>query len=226
MGNPDAGRRGRNPAGTDSSGEGTRSARKRRLIVEAATTAFLRNGYLGTSMDEVAALAAVSKHTVYSHFADKQRLFIDIILATSDQVIGELVQAATSALPDSDDVEKNLGRLARQLITAICHPQVLRLRRLIIGEAERFPELGRTYWERGFERGLATLADKLQRLAERGLLRLDDPQLAAHQFAGMVLWVPVNRVMFLGEAGSLTPAEVDRYAAAGARAFLDAYGRA
>src|SRR5919197_1929079 len=208
MGNPDADRRGRNPAGTDSSGEGTRSARKRRLIVEAATTAFLRNGYLGTSMDEVAALAAVSKHTVYSHFADKQRLFIDIILATSDQVIGELVQAATSALPDSDEVETNLRRLARQLITAICHPQVLRLRRLIIGEAERFPELGRTYWERGFERGLATLADKLQRLPERGLLRLHDPQLAANQFAGMVLWVPVNRVMFLGEAGSLTPAEV------------------
>ncbi|HEU4398282.1 MAG TPA: TetR/AcrR family transcriptional regulator [Actinomycetota bacterium] len=226
MGNRDAGRRSKHPAGTDSSEGDTRSARKRRVIMEAATTAFLRNGYLGTSMDEIAALAAVSKQTVYKHFADKQRLFTDIILATSDQVVGELVQTATLALQDTDDVEKDLRELARQLITAICQPQVLRLRRLIIGEADRFPELGRTYWERGFERGLATLADKLQRLAERGLLHLDDPQLAAHQFAGMILWVPVNRVMFCGEAAPLTPAEIDRYADAGARTFLKAYGRA
>lgn len=80
----------------------------------------------------------------------------------------------------------------RRLIAATCQPEVLRLRRLVIGEAARFPELGRTYWERGFERGLATLADQLRRLADRGLLQLEDPQLAAHQFAGMVLWVPVN----------------------------------
>ena len=138
--------------------QGSRSARKRQLIMEAATTAFLRNGYLGTSMDEIAALASVSKQTVYKHFADKQRLFTDIILATSDQVVGELVEHAASALPQTGDVEKDLGQLARQLIAAICQPEVLRLRRL----------------------------------ADRGLLQLEDPQLAAHQLAGMVLWVPVN----------------------------------
>src|SRR5438477_89804 len=52
-----------------------RSTRKRRAIVEAATAAFLRDGYRGTSMDEVAAKAGVSKQTVYKHFADKERLF-------------------------------------------------------------------------------------------------------------------------------------------------------
>lgn len=109
--------------------------------MEAATTAFLRNGYLGTSMDEIAALTSVSKQTVYRHFADKQRLFTDIILATSDQVVGELVEHAAGALPETGDVEKDLGQLARQLIAATCQPEVLRLRRLVIGEAARFPEL-------------------------------------------------------------------------------------
>ena len=53
----------------------SRSARKRRAIVEAATTLFLENGYRGTSMDQIAAVARVSKQTVYKHFSDKEALF-------------------------------------------------------------------------------------------------------------------------------------------------------
>ena len=60
-----------------------RSARKRRAILDAATTTFLSKGYLGTSMDEIAALAQVSKQTVYKHFADKQSLFTEIVTGTS-----------------------------------------------------------------------------------------------------------------------------------------------
>ena len=50
-----------------------RSARKRRAIMEAATALFLRDGYRRTSMDQVAADAAVSKQTVYKQFADKEQ---------------------------------------------------------------------------------------------------------------------------------------------------------
>ena len=67
-------------------GEGTpggRSARKRRAIMEAATASFLRDGYRNTSMDQVAADAAVSKQTVYKHFADKQQLFREIVLGVT-----------------------------------------------------------------------------------------------------------------------------------------------
>ena len=55
------------------------SVRKRRAILAAAATVFLQKGYLGTSMDEVAALASVSKQTVYKHFSDKERLFAEIV---------------------------------------------------------------------------------------------------------------------------------------------------
>src|SRR6478672_1234307 len=73
-----------------------RSARKRRAIVDAATTAFLRGGYLGTSMDEIAAAAGVSKQTVYKHFADKKRLFSEIVTSMVDEVSDPVHELVTS----------------------------------------------------------------------------------------------------------------------------------
>ena len=88
----------------------SRSARKRRAILEAATEAFLRNGFRGTSMDEIAAGAAVSKQTVYKHFADKQRLFEEIVVGTVDAA-SDPVQAEVRNLQDSGDLEADLRDL-------------------------------------------------------------------------------------------------------------------
>ena len=67
---------GKEPVGHE---ESNRSARKRQAILDAATDVFLRDGYLGTNMDEIAALSEVSKQTVYKHFASKEALFIEIV---------------------------------------------------------------------------------------------------------------------------------------------------
>jgi TetR/AcrR family transcriptional regulator, mexJK operon transcriptional repressor len=202
----------------------SRSARKRKAIIEAATEVFYQKGYLGTSMDEVAALAAVSKQTVYKHFADKQRLFGEIVLRTTDE-IDTLFSQAALALRDTADLDKDLSALAHRFTVWLMQPDVLRLRRLIIAEASRFPELGRTWYERGFQKVLATLAATLAHLTERGLLRVDDPMIAANQLMGMILWIPVNRVMFCGDDERFSEAELKRYADAGARTFLAAHRR-
>src|ERR1700691_1816365 len=74
-------------AGTQARHDGeTRTARKRRAILGAATTLFLRDGYQATSMDQIAAAAAVSKQTVYKQFADKQSLFREIVADTVAEV--------------------------------------------------------------------------------------------------------------------------------------------
>src|SRR5262245_55949051 len=101
--------------------EEPRSVRKRRAIMDAATTAFLRNGYVGTSMDEVAALAAVSKQTVYKHFADKERLFSEIVVSTVDEA-GDRVHAEVLALADSGDVDADLRDLARRQLALVMRP--------------------------------------------------------------------------------------------------------
>src|SRR5690348_1340504 len=136
----------------------SRSARKRKLILDAATAAFLSRGYDGTSMDDVAALATVSKPTVYKHFADKERLFYEIVLATADPM-RELVDLIADAFRDTHDLEHSLRAFARQFLQALMRADVLRLRRLVIANAERFPEMGRAWYSHGFERALAALAD-------------------------------------------------------------------
>ncbi|MFC8342259.1 TetR/AcrR family transcriptional regulator [Streptomyces sp. NPDC057280] len=199
-----------------------RSALKRQAILEAATTVFLSKGYPGTSMDEVAALASVSKQTVYKNFTDKQRLFTEIIHGGLDR-IDELFSNVTGSLADTQDLEKDLTALARQFVTILTQPRLLQLRRLVIAEADRFPELGRTYYERGPERVHALLAESFARLADRKLLTLHDPVLAANHLTWLITSIPVNKVMFCGSGEHFTRAELDHYADEAVRVFLAAY---
>src|SRR5258707_3503798 len=102
------------------------STRKRNAIVEAATTTFLHKGYLGTSMDEIAALAGVSKQTVYKHFADKERLFVEIVITTVDE-ISDPVHHEVLDLQDTGDVEADLRELARRQLARVIRPRLLHL---------------------------------------------------------------------------------------------------
>jgi TetR/AcrR family transcriptional repressor of mexJK operon len=199
-----------------------RSVRRRTAIVEAATTLFLRHGYRGTSVDEVAALARVSKQTVYKAFSDKQTLFAEIVNRAVAEA-ADPVYAEVLALEDTGDIEADLRRFARRLLARVMQPRILQLRRLVIGEAGRFPELGRVFHDQGPGRTVAALATVFERLAARGALRLDDPPLAAAHFNWLVMSIPLNRAMFFGDDEPPAPAELNRYADAGVRAFLAAY---
>jgi AcrR family transcriptional regulator len=205
--------------------EAGRSARKRQAILDAAATIFLRQGYLGTSMDEIATRAGVSKQTVYKHFADKERLFVEIVVATvdeiSDPVHEEVLQLLESSRPA---LERDLRELAGRLLARVLQPRVVELRRLVIGEASRFPELGRAFYERGPWRTIDALAQAFEGLAARGVLRLDDPRLAAAQFNWLVMSMAINAAMFLGEDAIPREAEMRSIVDGAARTFVAAYG--
>jgi AcrR family transcriptional regulator len=200
------------------------STRKRKAIVEAATTTFLQKGYLGTSMDEIAALAGVSKQTVYKHFADKERLFSEVVTSTVDEA-SDPVRAEVLELRDTGDLAADLRDLARRQLTLVMQPKLMQLRRLVIAESSRFPELGRTFYEQGPGRTIAALAATFERLAARGLLAVDDPNLAAAQFNWLVMSAPLNQAMLLGRDHELSKSELERHADDGVRTFLAAYSR-
>jgi len=148
----------------------------------------------------------------------------EIVRATTDRV-DDLVRLVADTLTESNDLENDLAELAYRFITALMRPQTLRLRRLVIANSERFPDVGRSWYEQGFERVLATLATSFKRLADKGLLRVDEPLLAANHFVGLLLWIPVNKAMFTGDHRS-SKADLERYARSAIRAFLAGYGPA
>ena len=202
----------------------TTSAGKRRAILDAATAAFLRNGYRGTSMDEIAAAARVSKQTVYKHFSDKERLFAEIVTATVHEA-GHTVEEGVRNLQASGDVEADLRELARRQLHFVMQPRIMQLRRLVIGEANRFPELGRTFYEQGPRRTIAALATAFARLVERGQLHIEEPRLAAAQFNWLIMSEPLNQSMLLGDDHTPDPAELDAWADAAVGLFLAAHGQ-
>lgn len=209
------------PAGARSRGRSD----KRAAIVEAATALFLRHGYTDTVTEDIAAAAGVSKQTVYNHFGDKQRLFTEIIIgvsATAERFVAE-IDAACETVLTADDVEPTLIALGHRQLVAATSPQVVALRRLVIGEATRFPELAAAYYERAPGRVLSATAGLLGHLSERGLLVALDATEAARHFAFLVLGYPLDHGMFHRDGTPPSDTEIRRRTAAAVRVFLAAY---
>ena len=200
-----------------------RSARKREAILKAATELFLRREYAGTSMEDVASAASVSKQTVYKHFSDKQTLFREVALGSVGHV-GSDFQAEVAAAAEATDVRAALQDLARSYVSAVVKPDVLRRRQLVLREAGRFPDIARKYHDGGPRRTIGALATAFARLTERGGLAIDDPQMAATQFAFLVIGEPLDTAMFRGVGRGRSRRDLNALADAGVEVFFAAYG--
>lgn len=204
--------------------EDPRVTRSRALIMEAAARVFLQRGYPGTSVDDIAAEAGVSKRTVYNVFDDKEQLFraiLDQAITTAERYSLAFGEAAAEA----DDVEAALTALARELAASVLSGRVVPLRRLLIGEASRFPEFAAEYYERAPGRVMAAVANALRGFGDRGLLRIDDPVLAAEHFAFLAIGPSLDRALFdlESDTDAATATRAAERAERGAAAFLRAY---
>jgi TetR/AcrR family transcriptional regulator, mexJK operon transcriptional repressor len=204
--------------------EAGRSARKRQGILAAATELFLRSGYLGTNMDEVANLAGVSKQTVYKQFSSKEALFIEIVTNMTNAG-SDAVHNAVPRFVDGGDLAEYLRDYAFRQLVVVLTPKLMQLRRTVIGEVGRFPDLGTKLYEAGPKRAVAAFAAVLSDLAQRGLLSIEDPATAASDFNWLAMSASLNQVMLLGDDAIPSRAQLRRHAAHSVRVFLSAYGR-
>ncbi|WP_433443344.1 TetR/AcrR family transcriptional regulator [Nonomuraea sp. CA-141351] len=160
-----------------------RSPVKRRAILDAAIKVFTDEGYARTSVDAIAAVAGVGKQTVYSHFGDKEQLFLAAI---------HEARAAVSATPAdravvlSEDPREGLAALGEQILDIALSPRVSALHRLTIAEVAHHPELQRT-WRESSASADHGVVGYLRECDGDGRLRVPDPVKAARQFSHLVI---------------------------------------
>jgi TetR/AcrR family transcriptional repressor of mexJK operon len=199
-----------------------RSARKRATILSAGRDLFLSHGYQGTSVDQIAASAQVSKQTVYKHFGDKQELLLTIVNEALDSTVTPFLDRIAT-LADTDDLEADLAALGGEYLRAVLAEPVVQLRRLVVGEANRVPTLAQLYYAQAPARVLAAFADCMGLLHDRGLLSVSEPAVAAEHFAFLIVGRCIDQALFCGGPQVLAGMDVDRHVRAGVALFLAGY---
>ena len=195
---------------------------KRNLIAQAALRLFLRTGFARTSVDAIAEEAGVSKRTIYNHYGDKESLFLSVVRETYEGMIAVLERLMDQYLTDvpDDAVEANIVAFSCDLaLLAAQSSERSAVIRLMMTEASHFPELQDVQMR---PRGITgAIAERLTRLAARGLLDVPDPEEAANHLFSLTMGQMNNRTLF--GAIPVSDEEITRMASSGARAFLRAY---
>jgi len=198
-------------------------ADKRRAILRGALTVFAREGYARASIDAIAGEAGVSTRTIYNHFTDKAELFQTVIQDSATQVADAEIALIDRYLTKVTDVEADLVEFGCIWATPrTAYADHWALVRQINAEVGHVPQAAIDQWqEAGPLRVRRELTRRMQHLADRGLLRISDPDRAAVHFVLLAATEVTNRTHH--GAVPLPDEEITAIATAGVRAFLHGY---
>lgn len=194
------------------------NSRKGREIIDGARRVFFDKGFDGASVDEIARAAGVSKATIYAYFDGKEDLFravVKIDRSRSAELMFELCA-------DAPDVESLLHRIGTSFMTMMVQPDHIRLIRMVIGAAEKFPRAGQAFYDSGPCMGRSRLGALLADQVRQGRLAIDDYDTAAVQFFNLCQGNIVKELLFGGTA-TPTPELIDATVRSAIRVFLAAY---
>ena len=191
---------------------------KRAAILKAAKRLFTTQGFDGTSMDAIAAAAGVSKLTVYSHYQDKERLFV----AAVECVCQEQMPAEIFTADLMGPIRKQLVTIARAFFSLITSDEALAVHRTIVANAQQSPKLAQLFWEAGPKRTQQAFQAFLLDEVKAGKLDIPDLHRAASQFFCLLKGELHARKEF-GCGEPLTQREIDEHLNATVDMFLRAY---
>lgn len=153
------------------------SDRKREAILKGAKSVFLKHGFGDASMDEVAAVAGVSKMTVYRHFGSKEELFAGVVTESCQQLFTEEIEEIFALPP-----HEALRNFARKMTEIFFARDTAELHRIVIAEARRFPKLGRLFYTTGPQACIDSLQGYFVKHRNDPALRIGEPRRTAEEF--------------------------------------------
>lgn len=167
----------------DASVDKIRKGRKYDQVIDGAREVFLRDGFDGASVDDIARAVSVSKATLYSYFPDKQLLFMEVARLQCQ----EQAEEAITHLDRSLDSETLMQRAGKSFLDIVFSPMAIEHFRLCIAEAERFPALAEEFWRCGplkFRDAMLTMFDLMIARGDIEIAEADRGR-AAYQFGDL-----------------------------------------
>ena len=196
----------------------TRRGRKVDQVLSGAREVFLRDGFEGASVDEIAKVSGVSKATLYNYFTDKRRLFQEVIQAECDRMSKEI----ESRIDPDTPMEEALRAAAKGMTRFMVSRFAQRVFRICVAERDRFPELSQSYFESGPKNGHLQLVGHLREAVNCGALKIDDPEMASYQFTELCKANVFTKAAF-GIQSEFSEAEIDKVANEAVTTFLARY---
>lgn len=198
-----------------------RKGRKFDQVVDGAREIFLRDGFEGASVDDIARAAGVSKATLYSYFPDKRLLFMEV----ATRQCSEQARISIECIDSSRPPQEVLTLIAQQFLGFIYSDMGQRIFRICVAESDRFPLIGQEFYHSGPMILRAAVVDYLKMAVARGELQIEDYNLAADQFAELCkadLWPK----LIFGIITSVTAPEMNRVIDGAVTTFMARYGAA
>lgn len=166
-------------------------------------------------MESVARSAGISTKTLYRLIPNKAALFEATIADRLDR-FASIVRLKAC---EGNDIEAALREALVVCGELILDKDVIALQRMILGESEKFPELAETFYREAIRRTESTLANWLRTQANRGLIAIDDADIASGMLLGMLAFQPQRAALF-GRAEVPGRKELERRARLSAELFV------
>ncbi|MDE1175593.1 MAG: TetR/AcrR family transcriptional regulator [Edaphobacter sp.] len=190
-------------------------------LLDIAAEVFFEVGYEAASTAEIAARAHSSKRALYSRFSSKEELFLAVI----DHRTSKIADRVTELFQEERPIRPLLLDVARELLRSLLSDEHTALIRLVYAQAPQFPQAAEFMTERGPDRGIAKIAAHLKEQARRGTLSISDSQLAAQQFAGLLVGDLIHQALLRLDVPRSQKA-MEARAQSAVEAFLKIYGAA
>jgi len=195
-----------------------KKGRKFDQVLEGAREVFMRDGFEGASVDEIARVAGVSKATLYSYFPDKRLLFSEVARLECNRQAEEALQEVGQDDPVEDVLHEAADRILRFFLSDFGQ-QVFRI---CVAESHRFPELGCRFYASGPAMVRERLSQVLTPYVDKGILKIDDMDLAANQFGELCKSDLFVRCL-CGVSTDVTEADIKRVTDGAVEMFLARY---
>jgi TetR/AcrR family transcriptional regulator, mexJK operon transcriptional repressor len=196
-----------------------RKGRKFDQVLSGARTVFMRDGFEGASVDDIAREAGVSKATLYSYFPDKRLLFTEILRTECRRQ----TEQAEAEIADGLPLEQMLTMAGERIAEFLMSDFGRSMFRLVMAEGQRFPEIAREFYRNGPGLIHDRLVFHFGHMVACGALQIDDLDLAADQFAQLCK-AAIHEKLLFGMSEHIRKEDVTRSVTGAVQMFLARYG--